>query len=164
MKLSVVAGERTHDVEIERHEGGFRVTVDGAPRTVDVRKLEADFYSIVMEGRSYEVSVEPDGARYHVRHGASQRTVMLADPSQRGREGLRAGGHGPENVVSVMPGKVVRVLVAAGDAVSAGQGLVVVEAMKMENEVESPRDGTVRSVLVEPGRAVEAGAPLVIIE
>ena len=71
---------------------------------------------------------------------------------------------GPQTVESIMPGKVVRVLVKPGDTVTEGQGLVVVEAMKMENEIESPKDGKVTEVKVEPGQAVESGGALVIVE
>ncbi len=162
MKITLKTGEREHEVIVERREGLYRVVVDGAEHLVDVRRLEADFHSITMEGRSYELSIEPDGDRYHVRHGASHRTVSLTDATRRAREGL-GRGHGPEAVVSVMPGKVVRVLVAAGDEVEAGQGLVVVEAMKMENEIGAPKAGRIASIDVEPGRAVEAGTTLLVI-
>ena len=164
MKIRVKAGEREYDIDVEREDGLFRVTVDGVERSVDVHKLEADFYSILTDGRSYEVSVEREGNRYHVRHGATQRTVSLTDETRRGREDLRASGHGPVVVASVMPGKVARVLVSEGDTVAEGQGLVVVEAMKMENEIGAPRAGRVASVEVEPGRTVEAGTTLVVLD
>ncbi len=164
MRLAIESEGRVHDVEVDRRDGLFRVVVDGVERLVDARKLEADFYSIVTEGRSYEVSVEPDRSGYRVRHGASKRDVRLTDAAREAREDRRASGSGPESVVSVMPGKVVRVLVREGDEVHAGQGLVVVEAMKMENEIGSPRAGTVAAVHVEPGRAVETGALLVVVE
>jgi len=90
--------------------------------------------------------------------------VTLTDAARSALGDLRTAGSGPENVISVMPGKVVRVLVSPGDEVKAGQGLVVIEAMKMENEIGSPRGGRVTAVHVEPGRAVEAGATLVVVE
>jgi biotin carboxyl carrier protein len=164
MRLSIQSGETLHDVEIERCQGLFRVVVDGTERLVDARKLEADFYSILVEGRSYEVSVEPQGDRYQVRHGSAKRTVRLMDAARAALDDLRAAGSGPESVVTVMPGRVARVLVGEGDRVVAGQGLVVVEAMKMENEIGAPRAGRVASIHVEPGRVVEAGATLVVIE
>jgi len=164
MNILFQAGERVFEVEVERHDGWFRVVVDGTEHLVDARKLEADFYSIVMKDRSYELSVEPDGSRYHVRHGAAKKTVVLTDAARAALEDLRAAGSGPEGVVSVMPGRVVRVLVSPGDEVKTGQGLVVVEAMKMENEICAPRAGRIMAVHVEPGRAVEAGAILLVIE
>lgn len=164
MKLSAKAGDRVYDIDIEHKDARFRVRVDGVEHLVDARKLEADFYSFLMEGRSYEVAIEPEGSVYYVRHGASQRDVILTDPTRCAREDLRASGTGPEIVVSIMPGKVVRVLVEPGDSVAVGEGLVVVEAMKMENEIVAPRAGRIAAVNVEAGRTVEAGAALVVIE
>lgn len=164
MNLSARIRERSHEVVVERRDAWFVVVVDGDEHLVDAHKLDADFYSILIGGRSYEVSVEPDGGRYFVRHGAAEEIVELTDPSLGGREELLRAGAGPAAVVSVMPGKVVRVLVQPGDTVETGQGLVVVEAMKMENEIAAARPGKVVSVDVEPGQAVEAGARLVVLE
>jgi biotin carboxyl carrier protein len=164
MKLSATVGGRTHEVVVERREGRYAVIVDGVERLLDVRKLEADFYSILSEGRSYEVSVERTRDGYEVRHGAAVRLVRLSDPSREGRERLRSRGAGPEQVVASMPGKVVRVLVGPGETVAAGQGLLVLEAMKMENEIAAPRSGRVVALHVEPGAPVEAGALLAVIE
>ncbi len=164
MRLTATMDGRSHEITVERRDGRFVVVADGVERILEARKLEGDFYSIVVEGRSYEVSVEPTDGGYHVRRGAACRTVRLADPSRKGREDLRAHGRGPEKVSSVMPGKVVRVMVGAGDEVARGQGLVVVEAMKMENEIAAPRAGKVASVHVEPGEPVEVGAVLVVLE
>lgn len=163
MKFAVRVGEAIHEIVIVREDVLYRITLDGVEHDVDARKLEADFYSILYEGMSYEVSVELAGARYLVRHGAHEEIVELADPARSGRERIRAP-QGVESVDSVMPGKVVRVLVAAGDAVRADQGLVVVEAMKMENEIRASRDGRVKSIDVQPGQNVEAGSRLLVLE
>jgi biotin carboxyl carrier protein len=116
-----------------------------------------------MEGRSYEVSVEARGDTYYVRHGAAELLVTLSDPSRQARE-AGAGAEGPENILSMMPGKVVRVMIAEGDEVAAGQGLVVVEAMKMENEIAATKPGRVSAIHVEAGQTVEGGAVLMVIE
>lgn len=163
MKFNAKVGEAEHEIVVTRVDGEFLVTLDGAPHKIDARKLEADFYSILYEGKSYEVSVESTGARYFVRHGAYEQVVDLADASRGGREELKKKG-GLENIDAVMPGKVVRVLVAPGDDVLSGQGLVVVEAMKMENEIAAPRAGRVKQVEVNPGQNVETGALLVVLE
>ncbi len=164
MRIAARLGDRVHEVTIDREDGLFVVTVDGVRREVDAHKLDGNFYSLIMEGRSYEVSVEPDGNTYRVRRGAGIAVVNLTDESGRGREERRASAHGPESVTTVMPGRVVRVLVREGEKVEAGQGLVVVEAMKMENEIPAPRPGRVAALHVEPGRDVEAGATLLVIE
>jgi len=163
MKFAAVAGDTVHEIVVTQQDAAYVVTLDGVEHIVDARKLEADFYSILFEGKSYEVSVEIVGGRYVVRHGAHEQVVELADAARSGRDelGKRAG---PASVDSVMPGKVVRLLVAPGDDVQAGQGLVVVEAMKMENEIASPRAGRVKSVDVTPGQNVETGARLIVLE
>ena len=163
MKISAKAGQQLLDVTIERSSGQYIVNVDGVHYTIDAHKLEADFYSILTEGRSYEVSVETRGDAYHVRHGAAEQLVRLTDPSRRARE-EKPDAEGPESIVTQMPGKVVRVLVSEGDAVEAGQGVIVVEAMKMENEIAASKDGKVTALNVQPGQSVEGGAVLAVIE
>jgi len=163
MKISAKVGQQVLEVVVERQNGRYRVQVDDVVREVDAHKLEGDFYSLVIDGKSFEISVEPDGDGYHVRHGAAEQIVKFTDPSRGAREGFEAH-QGVEQVVSVMPGKVVRILVQEGDSVQAGQGLVVVEAMKMENEVPSPKEGVVRKIAVEPGKTVDSGALLVEVE
>ncbi len=162
MKFAARAGETTHEIVVTRLDAAYVVTLDGVEHVVDARKLEADFYSILFDGKSYEVSVEDAGGRYRVRHGANEQIVELADASRGGRDELRKGG--VATIDAVMPGKVVRVLVAPGDEVELGQGLVVVEAMKMENEITAPRPGRVASVDVSAGQNVEMGARLVVLE
>jgi biotin carboxyl carrier protein len=163
VKFKATAGAIEHEISVARLDGLYVVTLDGIEHVVDARKLEADFYSILYEGKSYEVSVESTGLKYVVRHGAYEQVVELADASRGGRLELHKKG-GLETIESVMPGKIVRVLCAPGDEVNAGQGLVVVEAMKMENEISAPRAARVKSVEVTTGQTVETGAPLVVLE
>jgi biotin carboxyl carrier protein len=163
VRISAKTGNRVLEVVIERANGTYRVDVDGVRYEVDSHKLEGDFFSILTGGKSYEISVETTRDGYRVRHGAAVQLVTLSDPSRRARD-ARHGSGGPASVLSVMPGKVVRLLVAAGDEVEAGQGLLVVEAMKMENEIAAPRAGRVRSVSVQNGQTVESGAELLVID
>ncbi len=163
MKFAAKVGETVYEIVVTRIDAEYVVTFDGVAHVVDARKLEADFYSILYEGKSYEVSVENSGPKYLVRHGAYEQVVELADASRGGREELHKRS-GPESIDSVMPGKVVRVLVQPGDEVDAGQGLVVVEAMKMENAIDAPRAGRVKSVDVSPGQTVETGSRLIVLE
>ena len=163
MKLSVKVGQQILDVLVVRQDADYVVEVDGRRFVVNARKLEGDFFSILTEGRSYEVSVEADGDGYWVRHGAAEQRVAVSDPSRQARE-EKSGPEGPEQIVSVMPGKVVRLLAREGDAVEPGQGVVVVEAMKMENEIASDKGGRVTRVAVSPGDAVETGTLLMVVE
>jgi biotin carboxyl carrier protein len=163
MKISARAGSHVYEIVIDRENGHYVVEVGGERHTVDVQKLEGDFYTILNDGRSYEVSVEASGDGYTVRHGAAVQRVEMSDPGRRARE-MRDDTDGPTDVVATMPGKVVRILVAEGDTVEAGQGVAVVEAMKMENELPAPKGGKVRSVAVSPGQSVDGGATLLTIE
>jgi biotin carboxyl carrier protein len=163
VKVAMRLGEREFVVTITRDDARYHVEVDGARHEVDARKLEGPFYSLLVDGRSYEVSVENGKSHYLVRHGAAGQQVALVDPGQRGRE-LRRRHDGPETISASMPGKVVRLLVEPGATVTQGQGLLVLEAMKMENEITAPRDGKIVSIEVDAGRTVEAGETLLTLE
>ena len=163
MKITARIGDRMHDVQIERQNGHYVVEVDGETLRVDAQKLEGDFYSLLTGGRSYEISVQPQADSYLVRHGAATAKVELFDAGRQGREALKTAG-GPERIMAQMPGKVARILVAEGDEVEAGQGLLVLEAMKMENEIASDRGGVVAQLAVEEGQTVDGGALLAVVE
>jgi biotin carboxyl carrier protein len=163
VKINAKAGQQLLDVTIERQNGLYVIEADGVRHEVDVHKLEGDFFSILTGGKSYEVSVEATRDGYRVRHGAAEQLVTLSDPGRQARE-ARGASAGPERVLSLMPGKIVRLLVNEGDSVEAGQGIVVVEAMKMENEIAAPKAGRVVSIAVEPNQAVEGGAELLVID
>ena len=131
-----------------------------------------DAYSLLLDTRSYEISfAEPQRGELIVYvNGRAVPMVMPGLPSRTRptRSGLpseaRSAKEGPANIVAPMPGRILKVLVKKGDRVTARQGLVVVEAMKMENELRSPRDGVVTDVRVAEGASVEARALLVVIE
>ena len=163
MKFTALVGQTEIEVAVERENGFYKVVVDGVPRIVDAHKLEGDFYSIVSGDRSYEVSVEASRDGYSVRHGAAEIQVGITDPGRRAREGFGAGV-GPAEITTSMPGRVVRVLVAEGDEVEAGQGVIVVEAMKMENEIAAPKAGAIKTLAVAAGDTVESGALLLVVE
>ncbi|HEY3354149.1 MAG TPA: biotin/lipoyl-containing protein [Polyangia bacterium] len=158
-------GERTVEVVVGDEEGGqVEVTIDGRSRVVDACSLGGASWSLIVDGAAALIDLEGDGADLTVHVGDvtvpvrlidARRQLLMQAAAQRG--GAKAG---PLEVRSPMPGKVVKVLVAPGAAVTAGQGLVVVEAMKMENEMRAPRDGTVEKVAVREGQAVDAGETL----
>lgn len=131
-------------------------------------ETEPGVYSVVVDGASYEVRVAPGNSGHG---GAGQVTVgqrrfdfEVDDPRQWKRSDAAAGGRGHASIVAPMPGKVVRILVAVGDAVEAGQGVVVVEAMKMQNEMKAPRAGQVSAIPVKENDSVVAGATLAVID
>jgi biotin carboxyl carrier protein len=152
--------------------GRWRVTIGGEERIVDARRVEGGPWSLIIDGRGYTVDLDPakDGDVL-VEVGGRQATVKLLDARrkllmQAQKAALKARGSqtGPLAVRAPMPGKVVKVLVKVGDKVAAGQGVAVVEAMKMENELRAPREGTVATIHVSEGQAVEPQEPLVTLE
>ena len=154
---------RVRTIAIEPADGRYRVTVDGEARLVDAARLDAGTLSLLVDAVSWTVGVgEPTpGGERAVSVDGARIQVLLS--SERGRWGRR-GAAGPQKVTAPMPGKVVRVLVQEGDTVKARQPLLVVEAMKMENELRSPKDGIVAEIRVAEGTSVEAGSLLAVVE
>ena len=168
MKLLAQVGSDERELVLEptAHEGRYRVVVGGNERfEVDARQIDGSGWSLIIDGQAYLVDVEAgkDGELLAEIRGVTV-PVKLVDPrrvalaAQRVRE-----TSGPLDVRAPMPGKIVKVHVKAGDAVSVGQGLIVIEAMKMENELRAPRGGTVDKVRASEGQAVEAQEVLVTL-
>jgi biotin carboxyl carrier protein len=170
MTFEVEINGRTRSVSVERAQAGhYRVVVDGTAHQVDVARIGQFGLSLILDhesGRSRELQVTPAAAPGEFLVTLDGRIVAAAIDRRRTARGgdAAADAHGEQAVVAPMPGRVVRVLVAPGDEVTAKQGVVVVEAMKMENELRSPKAGRVKDVAVTPGTSVEAGRVLVVIE
>ncbi len=171
MKYTVKLGARTLQVEVD----GARVTVDGEPFAVHVAAVPGTpLHHLLLAGESWTVAAqaleglgELGGPRWALGAGGERIEVEAVDERTRAIQSLtgrRGGGASGGVIRAPMPGLVVRVEVRVGDRVSAGAGLVVVEAMKMENELRASRPGVVARVHVEPGTAVEKGAPLVSLD
>lgn len=169
---------RVVSVEPTGQPGQFRVAVDGCVRVVDVART-GDHALSILEKRtlsaenpekgtapfSRDVQVAPGAGRGELLVYLNGRTIGVTVNGRRtGHADSAFHGHGEVSIVSPMPGRVVRVLVGPGEEVGARQGVVVVEAMKMENELRAPRSGRVKEVSVAPGTSVEAGRVLAIIE
>jgi biotin carboxyl carrier protein len=178
MIFEVAIGGKVRTVGVVRKAGLLHVDLDGRTHVVDARRVNDSVISMLLQ---------PDGAQTPSRSidaaFASQQAGAAGDfdvhlegltiPVQirpagsfgrQKKEGAGAQATGPQRVTAPMPGKVVRVLVKPGDDVKARQGLVVVEAMKMENELRAARDGRVREVAVTEGQSVDAGALLLMVE
>jgi biotin carboxyl carrier protein len=159
------SGEKTRIIELKRDASGWHVTLDGGPMAVDAVEIAPNTLSILLEGQSFEISVtpSPDG-KLKLNTGTQEFTAEVIDP--RAWSGRRHGSveaEGRQQILAPMPGKVVRLLVREGDHVEAGQGLLVVEAMKMQNEIRSPKGGTVERVLAQEGQPVNAGEVLCVV-
>jgi biotin carboxyl carrier protein len=166
MQYEIEIGGRTRHVVVTRVGEGFTVNVDGRVWPVDAARIDAHTLSLLIGRTSHEATIAPDPAsgQLIVRVGTTPIAVSLDGRRRSGRKDEGAhGSSGPQRVVAPMPGKVVRVLVKTGDVVRARQGLVVIEAMKMENELRATRDGTVTDVQAREAMSVEAGTLLVVI-
>ena len=171
MLYEVEVNGRLRQVAVHRDGGRFAVAVDGRTWRVDAARLDARTLSLIVgEGASHEVSVVPGAAAglLSVRVGATAFAVALNPRRRRGpqddRGSIHGGGSGPQKITAPMPGKIVRVAVTTGSVVRARQTVVVIEAMKMENELRAGRDGTVGEVHAKEGASVEAGELLVVIQ
>ncbi len=164
MKLEIQISGRVRTVELHRQGSHLRARIDGRPVAADATEVARGIYSILIEGRAFEVCVVPDSDGLRLQAAGREWSARISDPrAWRGRHTHAVETEGCQTVTAPMPGKVVRVLVKAGDAVEAGQGLLVVEAMKMQNEVKSPRSGRVEKLAVREGQAVNAGDILAIV-
>jgi biotin carboxyl carrier protein len=168
MNVDVVVNGRPWKVALEPADpaGTFIVTIKGKSRKVDASWIDADTMSLIDGGAAREIRLHSrgDNGAVGVEIGGELYEALVSRRKRERETGaLGATGATGAAVRAPMPGRVVRVLVAVGDHVSARQGVVVVEAMKMENELRTSRDGVVKEVLVEPGAAVETGAALVVI-
>jgi biotin carboxyl carrier protein len=183
MIFDVAVGDRIRTVGIVRKGAVLHVDLDGRTYLVDARRVSDVVLSMLIESdptgpsRSVDVAFATQAAaRRNAGEGGGDFDVHLAGRTvplqirpagsfgRQRKEGQGGQTAGPQRLTAPMPGKVVRLLVKAGDEVKARQGLVVVEAMKMENELRAARDGRVREVVVSEGQSVDAGAVLLTVE
>ena len=136
---------------------------DGAECAASVEAPEPGVYSVLLDGRSYEARVEEIAGVLVVFVAGHRFEIEVRDPRRYRRRGAAGGGAGVQTINAPMPGKVVRVLVSVGDEVETGQGLLVVEAMKMQNEIKAPGAGKVLALAVKEGATVTAGDVLATI-
>ncbi len=154
-----------HIVGVEEVEPDvYRVVVNGEERIVDAQRTEQSVYSLLADGRSYEANVTEGADGFAITIGGDVYEMTVVDERRRAlsRQTGKAA-MGIQVIAAQMPGKVMAILVEAGQQVRAGDGLLVIEAMKMENEIKSPVDGEVKEVAVQEGTAVESGQRLLVV-
>ena len=176
MTFEIAIGDAVRTVSVVRKGTLLHVELNGRTHIVDARRVNDMALSLLVQSsgdgspvRSLDAAFAAKGTNgdFDVHLAGRTVPVQVRQAGSFGRpkkDGAGAHGAGPQRVAAPMPGKIVRVLVKAGDEVKAKQGLVVVEAMKMENELRAARDGRVRDVPVSEGQSVDAGTVLVIIE
>jgi biotin carboxyl carrier protein len=162
MKFDVRISGKTRIVELECDKDRWRISLDGQSVDANAVEIAPNIFSILLDGQCHEIRVTPapDGT-LTLQIGHHELTAEVIDPrAWRGRRHAAVEAQGRQQITAPMPGKVVRLLVQAGDKVQAGQGLLVVEAMKMQNEIRSPKSGTVERLLAKEGQPVNAGEVL----
>jgi biotin carboxyl carrier protein len=172
MKWRVRIGDAEHRVEIPLSSDGTPIRqgealVDGRAVQFDAIDADQGAISLLVNGKSYTIDYERRGEKTALLLGGQQQRSVpftVGDERASSASGSRKASEGPISVIAPMPGKIVRVLAKPGDEVKADQGLIVVEAMKMENELRAPRAGQISQVLVREGAAVEGGATLCVLD
>lgn len=174
MKLEVRIGGLVRQIEIQS-TGPNQFAISGEDRggndtkikdrTIDAVEVAPNTYSILVNGRAFEAVMMPAAEGVQVRCGGQEFHAIVSDPrAWRRRQAALFGSEGKQQITAPMPGKVIRVLVSAGEKVQTDQGLVVIEAMKMQNEIRAPKAGTIERIFIREGDAVAAGEPLLTIE
>ncbi len=166
MRYTAILGGEERLIEITPRENGYHIVIDEKVLDVDAVHLQGFALGLIAGTRSYRCDIEP-GKDGHLAVLVGESSYPLEILDERKLRMRRASGkftlEGPQRIDAPMPGKVTRVLVKVGDEVREGQGLVVVEAMKMENELQSPKAGRVTELHAVEGAAVESGAKLVVV-
>jgi biotin carboxyl carrier protein len=170
MKLTAEINNEKREIDVRREGGKVFASVGDRKYELEAHTAAPNTYLFKLDGKIYECYVSPTapemaGGRSHVSVGTNSYEFTLADPKRLNHSGAaHAHGDGVAEIAANMPGKVVRILVGAGDEVKAKDGVIVVEAMKMQNEMKSPKDGIVKEIRFAEGDTVNAGDVLVVIE
>jgi biotin carboxyl carrier protein len=164
MKYITTVDEQTFTIDVNKES---EISLNGEARRVDARKIAEGLYSLLINNKSYEVLVERVDGEYQVMiDGVTYPVSVMDERAKRLAEAAGAAFGGPSGdatVKSPMPGLIVATPVKPGDTVKKGQVVIVLESMKMENELKAPREGVIKDVKVQPRQPVEQGQPLVVI-
>ena len=161
---ALIDGERV-DIEVIHSETAVtEAQVGGRKYSLDAKAVEPGIYWFNWNNRSIEISVTPNGDAYTVSAGGRRTLVEIVDARTALRKAAQQGHAGTVELRAPMPGKVVEVLVNEGAQVEMNQGILVIEAMKMQNEIKSPKRGTVKKILASEGAPVNAGDLLAVVE
>ncbi len=165
MIYEVTIAGKTYKVDLSRAESGWRCRLDGREVPLDITATREGVFSLLLDGKSYEVKQENTATETNIVVGHERFNAAVRDPrSFRSRNRAGAAGEGVKKILAPMPGKIVRILAQPGTEVEAGQGVLVVEAMKMQNELKSPKKGILKKLNAIEGTPVEAGQVLAEVE
>ena len=153
--------DQIYKITLEKEDGQLQVEIEGRSIPVDFEKIEDDLYSVLIDGRSMSIGVYRKGKKVQVFiEGELYELEAVSEREQRKTSHIVSG---IQEIKSPMPSRVVKILKGEGDEVAPDEGLIVVEAMKMESELKSPIAGKVKNVMVKEGDAVESGAVLLVV-
>jgi biotin carboxyl carrier protein len=165
MIYDIIIDGKNYRLDLEHLDGRWQCRLDGQEVQMDAVPARRDVLSILVGGKAYEIKRERTPTDTHLWVGSARYAVELRDPrSLRSWRSATGDGAGPRKLLASMPGKVVRVLLPEKASVEAGQGVLVVEAMKMQNEIKSPKSGIVQRIVASEGSTVSAGDVLAIVE
>jgi biotin carboxyl carrier protein len=164
MTYEIAIDGKSYRLDLSQGEGRWSCCVDGREAEVDAVLARPNVLSLRIGNKAYEVKCERVGGDVHIWVGSRRFAAEVRDPRSLRSRARAADDQGPKKLTAPMPGKVVRILLSQGAEVEAGAGVLVVEAMKMQNEVKSPKKGTIQKILVSEGTAVNAGDVLAIVE
>lgn len=165
MTYEISIDGKNYKLDLNKADGRWKCVLDGEDVEVDAVIARRDVISIIIGGTAYEVKRERTANDMHLWVKSARFAVDVRDPrSLRSRRAKSGSMEGPQKLVAPMPGKIVRVISPAGTEVEAGHGVLVIEAMKMQNELKSPKKGVVRQIMIAEGSSVSAGEVLAIVE
>lgn len=166
MKLELIIGGRTIDAEFSMSDGTALLTFDGRTHEADISEPEPDLFVAIIDGKVHRCTIEklPSGETEAVINGKRIPVAAFDKKHLSSKPGAGGPGSGKISLIAPMPGKVVKVLLNQGDEVAANQGVIIVEAMKMQNEVQSPRSGKVIEIKVTEGQTVNSGEVMAVVE
>lgn len=161
MTYTFKLNEQVYKITLEENEGQIEVEIDGEKLPVDYRKIEDNLYSIILGGQSLTLGVFKKGKKVQIFFDGDLYDLESISEREQRKSSLAASG--VQEIKAPMPSRVVKVLKSEGDEVSRDEGVVVIEAMKMESELKSPIAGKVRNVMAKEGDAIEAGTVLMVV-
>ena len=167
MKLRVDLDGESCTLSLQQNGIHSEYKLDGvveASGTASIAEVMPGVFSVLLGARSFTIHIVSRGDDLEVWAGGRRHTISIRDARDRSSAGKKISAAGPREIRAQMPGKVVKLLAGLGASVQAGQGIIVVEAMKMQNEMKSPKDGTISKIFVQEGATVVAGETLIVVE
>lgn len=167
MKLRVEVDGETYQLELGRTGSEWAYSLGGAQESAgsaSIAEVAPGVFSVLIANRSFTVSVTEKEGLLEVSSGPHRHMLSITDARDRAAGARKTAASGPVEIRAQMPGRIIKLLVTTGATVHAGQGIIVVEAMKMQNEMKSPKDGLVSEIRVREGSTVAAGGTMMVIE